>query len=344
MSDNRDGNPSAQSVFGRPVQRDEPVHAPDPINHGGARWITVTSDEAREMAEQGERYQAGRHQADATSRAIDASRKQADLSRLVPPGTRDPEAYIAAMVAKSEAAQGAPVLDSSRVTSGFSIPTGLVFTSAQGFPRSAGAARPGDLLTVDLGGGVQTKMEVEHAVREGLIRRSAGGGYEGLSANEREQTQQDTDRAEQERKAAAEAALEAKRATGLEPDRETQSAIDYIGSVVPGEVQEGFIHDVVENGTLSLAQLSRAAESAGVPLEQAMAKTEAVYDGLKRQAVTTIASEGIAPHDAEEAFAWMQAHYPLEHKHAALALIRGSETAGLKALAAKFRVHRLQRS
>lgn len=227
MSDNRDSNPSGQWVFGRPVQREEPAHAPEPINHGGSNWITVSSEEAREMAEQAERYRAGRYQAEATSRAIDAARQRADLSRLVPPGTRDPEAYIAAMVAKVDGGHGAPLLDSSRVSESFSVPAALVFTSALGFPRSADTARPGDLLTVDVGGGVQTKMEVEQAVQEGLIRRARDGGYENLSAGQLQQTQQSTERAEQERKA-ADAALDAKRATGDEPDRETQSAIDYV--------------------------------------------------------------------------------------------------------------------
>lgn len=338
MSDNRDGLPSAQWVFGNPVHRDEPASGPTYIDHGGSKWVSVSSDEARELAEWAEHNKAGRAHAAATARAIDVARQGVDLSRMVPPGTRDPEAYIRAMAAKADASRDAPVLDSSRVSATIPPPKTPVFQTKAGMPRVGATATTDDLVMVDVGGGRMTGVEIPQALAMGLIRQAPGGGFEAISG-----APQHTDPTEQERKAQADAALEAKRATGLEPDRETQAAIDFVASVMPGNVQEALVNDYVDNGTLSLAQLSRAAESAGIPQERAMETAEAVVAGLKRQAVAAIATQGIAPEDAESAFQWMQDNYPSEHKFAAMALIKGSETAGLKALAAKYRVYRLQR-
>ncbi|WP_289298270.1 hypothetical protein [uncultured Reyranella sp.] len=344
MSDNRDGNPSAQWIFGNPVQREEPARGPTYVDHGRAQWVTVNSDEAREMAEAQERNNTGRAQAEAIGRAIDASQRRADLSRMVPPGTRDPQAYINAMVAKAEAVEGSPVLDSSRVSASFTPPRAPTFQTKQGMPRVGATATADDLVLIDIGGHM-TGVEIPQALTMGLIRQSPGGGYEGLApAGDRMIRAEDVENAIRETKARIAGELEAKRASGDEPDGDTQSAINFVGSIMPGNVQEAFVNDYVENGTLSLAQLSRAAESAGIPPERALATAETVVAGLKRQAVAAVATQGIAPEDAEAAFQWMQDNYPSEHKFAAMALIKGSETTGLKALANKYRLYRQQRS
>lgn len=255
-----------------------------------------------------------------------------NLSKAFPPGV-DPRAYMEEMVGKAEASgwydkpAAAPT----------ELPQPRVPTfSRHGSPVVAANARPGDVIEVDLGDGKLTTVEVEQAVALGMVTRRAGGGYDAIPDAQRDAERAATEQQRQEEQAERVADIEAKRSTGDEPSQETQSAIDTLTRALPGNVVTEFAEEYISKGELNAQSVLRTAEAFGMGAEQTRALVQTLSDGLYTQADTAIGAVGVPAEEADAAYTWMAANYPLEHKNATRSLIMGSNAQPLRDLAKRY--------
>ena len=291
----------------------------------------MSPEEAHQLTSQGA---AVNTQAD-TSLRIERAYGRLDPSTLAPPG-EDAAAYVRRMTERGAQDFTSASLDSSKITATIPPPSTINIRSAYGSPRVPAAAGPGDVLEITLGNRKVT-VEVEEAVRQGLLRHHRDGGYQAVSDTDAQQTKQP-----EEKK--GDPMLEAKRATGDEPDAETNSAIEDIVRSVPAPAIEALARDAIDNGGMSLKSVLDVAERSGLSHDQATSLTTTAVQGLYRQACAAVASQGVPANEAAEAFGWMQEHLPLEHKNASMALIMASEPSGLKELAGKYIAWKRSRS
>lgn len=180
------------------------------------------------------------------------------------------------------------------------------------------------------------EIEVAQAVTMGLIRPAPGGGYEAISTVERQQAEQAQRQEEQQELQKASEEREALRATGDEPSRELQAAIDRANASVPGQVITGFVEDFVSRGSLDYGQFVRATRSVGLDAERAEAMATSVVEGFRRQADLAVATQGIPASETDALYQWAAEHHPADHKNAVRALVLASDAKPLKTLAAKW--------
>lgn len=240
--------------------------------------------------------------------------------------------YVERMVQRAE--QGGATFDTPTQAE-FAPPAAPEFRSRFGSPKAAAAASAGDLLIYNAGG-TAMEIEVSQAVTMGLIRPAAGGGFEGIPTTERQLAEQAQRQEEEQERQKASVEREAMRATGDEPSRELQAAIDRANASVPGQVITSFVEDYVKNGSLDYGQFVRATRSAGLSAEHAEAMATGMVDGFRQQADLAVATQGIPVHEAEALYAWAAEHYPSDHRNAVRALVLASDAAPLKALARKY--------
>lgn len=248
----------------------------------------------------------------------------------LPPGA-SPD-YVDQMVQRAE--QSGATFDTPAQAE-FAPPMAPEFRSRFGSPKAAAAASAGDLLIYNAGGKAM-EIEVSQAVAMGLIRPAAGGGFEAIPTVERQLAEQAQRQEEQQEQQKAADEREAMRATGDEPSRELQAAIDRANASVPGQVITSFVEDYVKNGSLDYGQFVRATRSAGLSAEHAEAMATGMVDGFRQQADLAVATQGIPGNEAEALYAWAAEHYPSDHRNAVRALVLASDAKPLKALARKY--------
>ncbi|MGD9883394.1 MAG: hypothetical protein AB7U95_25110 [Reyranella sp.] len=236
-------------------------------------------------------------------------------------------AYLDAMVGRADGGNRPRHLDSRDVGA---LPIdGAILSDARspvGFPRAISELTPD--CTVNYMG---TRMSVEEAVRQGLLEVDANGRYSVPNAEARQAQQREQ---EQQQNAQAAAELQAKQATGDEPDSDAIAAIDRVNQVVPANVTQAFIKDVIDNGSISLANVHAVARQYNIPTAHAEAMTKNAWDGLTRQARTVALNAGIPEGEVQDAWNHMHASDPVEAAMSMRAFING-DTSGLRrALAA----------
>lgn len=298
-------------------------------------WTTVSPGEARELARQSEQFDDNRRKSERVTDAVDKALARPDWSQVVPAG-EDPKAYINGMVNKYDGGNFVtPAQDSSQATQVAFAPTTLTIRSPAGLTRAPNAAQPSDLLELSVNGQKVT-LRCDEAVRQGFLKQDRDGGYKALSSDDREDARQQAKHEQEEQQALAKAELPALRERGDEPDEQTQASIEAVTSRVPGDAVAALVQDYATNGSLSAANVARVGQAAGFSADQAAGLTASVVHGLQRQAARAVASSGIPGEEAEAAYDWMSAHYPVEHRNAVVALAMQSDAKGLKALASKY--------
>lgn len=253
----------------------------------------------------------------------------------IPPSALPPGAdasYVDRMVQRAE--QGGATFNTPQHAE-FTPPGAPEFRSKFGSAKAAAAATANDLLIYNAGG---TTMEIEvgQAVTMGLIRPAAGGGFEAIPTVERQLAEQAQRQEEQQELQKAAEEREALRATGDEPSRELQAAIDRANASVPGQVITGFVEDFVSHGSLDYGQFVRATRSVGLDAERAEALATGIVEGFRQQADLAVMTQGIPAHEADELYQWAAEHHPADHKNAVRALVLASDAKPLKALALKY--------
>jgi hypothetical protein len=249
----------------------------------------------------------------------------------LPPGA-GPD-YIKQMVARAE--QGGSDFGNAPTPSDFSPPMAPQFQTKAGFSRAAAAATADDVLVIDHGG-QQITVEVSQAVKSGLIRPAAGGGFEAIPTAERQRAEEAQRQQEQQELQKVSEEREALRATGDEPPRELQAAIDRANASVPGQVITGFVEDFVSHGSLDYGQFVRATRSVGLDAQRAEAMATGLVEGFRQQADLAVMTRGIPASEADALYQWAAEHHPADHKNAVRALVLASDAKPLKALALKY--------
>lgn len=249
----------------------------------------------------------------------------------LPPGA-SPD-YVKQMVARAE--QGGSDFGNASPQPGFSPPLAPQFQTKAGFSRAAAAATPDDILVMDHGG-QQITVQVSEAVKAGLIKPAAGGGFEAISTVERQMAEKVQREELQQEETQASAEIEEKRKTGDEPDLAAQANVERLNAIVPPQITNAFIDDYIRTGSISLKQVHGAARSIGIEADAAEGLSMDLYEGLRRQADLAVSTQGVPAHEADELYTWATNHHPVDARNAVRALIIASDARPLKALALKY--------
>jgi len=241
--------------------------------------------------------------------------------------------YVKQMIARAE--QGGSDFGNARPQPGFSPPLALQFQTKAGFSRAAAAATPDDILVMDHGG-QQITVQVSEAVKAGLIKPAAGGGYEPISTVERHMAEKAQREELQQEELQASAEIEEKRKTGDEPDLAHQTNVDRLNATVPPQVANAFVDDYIRTGSISLKQVHGAARSIGIEAEAAEGLSMDLYEGYRRQADLAVSTQGVPPHEAEAFYAWASQSHPVDVRNAVRALVVASDARPFKDLARKY--------
>lgn len=305
------------------------------------KWVNVSAEEARAIAPQSEFFNDAKRQSERTSQAVDAALSGPKWSDAAPAGV-DPRAYIAAMAGKADGNFVPEHRDGFKATLPLGAPTSLSIKTPWGASRPPGDAKPGDLLTIHISG-QPVDLEIEQAVREGLVRRSAGGGYQPLPEEELRALQAEALRDMQKQKPIEGGALDAKRATGDEPDADTSALIGAINARVPAPAIDALANDMLTNGSLSMENVVRVGQASGLSAEQAMTYASRAVEGFQRQANAAAISVGVAAEELGDVHAWASQQMPLEYNNAQRALAFASDARGMKDIARKYRAAQRER-
>lgn len=201
--------------------------------------------------------------------------------------------------------------------------------SPYGAPRNPSNATDEDVVIYR---GV--RISVGEAISQNLLQRDRNGFLsvpDGAARDAAENAKQ------QQANAEAAAELQAKQATGDEPDAQTIQVVEMINSVVPPQVTQAFLQDAVNNdGTLSTANLHQVAKSTGLSVAAVMTLAEGAHMGFTRQATALALNAGIAEHEVSDAWGWAQQIDPIEHATAVRAFL-GGDTSRLRRLLAQYK-------
>ena len=291
--------------------------------------------EAEALAAQGRALDDARRRT-AEGPSMDAALARPNLADMVPPGTSDPQKYLADMIGLAESS-GWYTRDNHSEPARFPQPRALTFYSAGGMTTAPTHVKPGDVVELDLrGDGTLTTIEVEHAVALGIVERDPNGGYRPIAESAKDdQRRADAQRKELERQQYAQE-LEAKRATGDEPDANTQAAIEEMVRIVPAPAQQVLIEEAIVGEGISLSNLEKLAKSVGVPMQRAMDMTENVVSGLREQAALAISQVGVPRDQAPEVWDWLYQNHRQDHINASRAFVMQANAEPLRALARKY--------
>lgn len=298
-----------------------------------------TEAEANAHRQEHERWAEYGRQRDAEARRVanlpDPVPAKPTLRQLIPSYMSDAEgeAYLQAMIDKADGAGNPRNLDSTQVGA-LPIDPGILNDARSYGGRPLQPSELTDDATVAYMG---TRLSVAQAVQQGLLEKTPWGEYRVPSGAAREAQQREQQQQQAQQQAAQ---VEALRATGDEPDMETQGAVDLVTRHVPAQAVDALVRDFVNNASLSSANLDRAAQAVGWTSDQAHGVAHKVVEGLKRQAHAATVHAGVSPADVEACWQWAQQSDPTAHAHASLALINASDARGLKALAKKYLAHK----
>jgi hypothetical protein len=257
-----------------------------------------------------------------------------DLASMVPPEHRaNPQAYLNKMIERGGGHQNSRSMDSSKIGAppvDASILDNCL--SPGGFTCSPADLKPGSKVVYK-----GYEMEVEQAVREGLLVRNAQtGGYALPDKSAQDAREAVAKQAAEWDNQQAAGEIEAKRAIGEEADAELQSALDLVSKHVPAQAADALVQDFISNGSMSEANVVKLAESLGWTGDKGLAVASEVHNGMLRQATTAVASVGVPVGEAQNLWNWMASNYPQEHQNAIRSMAIANDVKGLKALAKKY--------
>lgn len=291
------------------------------------RPITQEQHERRAMVDEARRVGEAQQR---SRRVMEEVRSAPDLAAMVPPAFRhDPMSYINQMSAKGSDTVAPRVLDSSKVGDYVLDPNILrSCTTPGGFECPASALKPDGLVNY-----MGMTIKAAQAVEMGVLEMDERGVFRIPDAAARKAETQAEDAAA---KAEREAELVALREAGSEPDSRTQGAIDLVVKHVPEQARTALIHDFVSQGDLSMAAVNEVGRQLGWTESQAQGAAYVVVKGLQDQASRAAISAGVPAHEVADLWHFLSERYPVEQKHAALALINMSDASPIRALAKKF--------
>ena len=253
----------------------------------------------------------------------------------LPPG--EDSSYVERMLAVAgNPTERAKVVNGSDYTGRLPAISGaLQGWSASGSVRAPSALRPGDLVSF-----MGTRIEVEHALREGIIERDATtGGYRSPSTQDRAAVEAQDRRATAQQAAADATELVALRQSGEELSQTAQAVVDAVVARADGAAVENVLRELVGTGDVTGATLAQAGMSAGYTASQSMEAYNTVYAGFRQQADTCAVAQGVPREALDGLWDWCAETDAGGHKFAINSLIRGGGTAGIKALAKGYVAH-----
>lgn len=290
-------------------------------------------------------------EAKALARAAEANRQGTSQTRPLPPPSNvipdsalppgltaaEKQAYIDQMIGRSSGSSPRDYVSSKDYGS---LPpvdlANLKPLSKGGMSKSLSQLQPGG--TIQYAG---TRVEVELAVSLGILKRSPTGGYEAPSAAENAAREEVERKAQEQQQEAEKADVQTRIADGESPDLATMEVALTVTDAVAPEVYSHIARDAVLNGgQLSLANVTEAAQRAGMSAEQGQEAATALYTGYRRQAEKAAKSVGVSQEDMNNAWTWMEERYKSEHAQAVLSLVHGGGVRGLKDLARKYLAYR----
>ena len=247
--------------------------------------------------------------------------------------------YAARMIAKAEGAAPRPRSASSNDVGRLPAATGVLEGwSPFGSPRGASQLKPGDTFTWN-----GTKVEVEQGCTLGLIERDAAGGYKCLSSSDQAAIAAQEKRAATEQSAADTREMAMARETGEEVDAATQATINDFMRRGDGAAVDGLLQEAINTGDVTTINLARAGQALGYTASQTTNVFNQAWDGYLRQANTVAMRAGVPAASLGHLWDFAAETDPTAHRFAINAMVRASDTAGIKAIAKRY-VDHLRRS